>query len=447
MFGRIGCFYLLVLAIAAGSGRAQSTPPTVPPSAAAPTQSNQAQSTQKPVTTLKANAQLVVVDVVATDSNRKPVRGLKVSDFTLTEGNVPQAITHFEEHTALTAADATRFAAMPKMPPGIFTNYTPAPANGAVNVLLLDSLNTPMKDQTYVRQQLLAYLKSAPPNTRIAIFGLTTRLIFLQGFTSDPETLKNIITRGKGKGSPLLDDQVGGGGIQNSQADDLEDNADPQDTAAASVIANLRQFDALQQSFQLQLRAKYTLDAMNQLGRYLSNIPGRKNLIWFSGSFPVDILPDTTGTLPDPFAAMASSEDEFRDTVTLLARSQVAVYPIDARGLFNSPVFDASSNRNYGGRTGNVRMQQDQNKFSNDTAAEHGTMRAMADATGGRAFVNTNGLTQAVSTAIEEGSNFYTLTYTPSNFERDGKLRKIKIQLDRKGLKLAYRQGYYGRVE
>src|SRR5665811_2352125 len=91
------------------------------------------QSTQKPVTTLKANAQLVVVDVVATDSSHRPVHGLKAADFTLAEGNVPQTITHFEEHTALTAADATRFAAMPKMPPGLFTNYTPAPANGAVN--------------------------------------------------------------------------------------------------------------------------------------------------------------------------------------------------------------------------------------------------------------------------------------------------------------------------
>jgi VWFA-related protein len=440
---RAGFVYLLAAVAAGASSFAQTGPPASPPTPSVQAKSPPSKSAPIPVTTLKANAQLVVVDVVVTGSSQRPVHGLKAADFALTESNVAQAITHFEEHTALTPADATRFAAMPKLPPGIFTNYTPAPANGAVNVLLLDSLNTPMKDQSYVRQQLLAYLRSTPSGTRIAIFGLTTRLIMLQGFTSDPEILKNVITRGKGKGSPLLDDQVGGGGIQNSQADDLEDNADPQDTAAASVIANLRQFDALQQSFQLQLRAKYTLDAMNQLGRYLSNIPGRKNLIWFSGSFPVDILPDTTGTLPDPFAAMASSEDEFRDTVTLLARSQVAVYPIDARGLFNSPVFDASSNRNYGGRTGNVRMQQDQNKFSNDTAAEHGTMRAMADATGGRAFVNTNGLTQAVSTAIEEGSNFYTLTYTPSNFERDGKLRKIKIQLDRKGLKLAYRQGYY----
>jgi VWFA-related protein len=288
----------------------------------------------------------------------------------------------------------------------------------------------------FVRQQLLAYLNAAPPGARIAIFGLTTRLTILQGFTSDPAMLKAVASASIGKNSPLLQDAVGGGGIQNSMADDMEDAG-----ADATAVANMRQFDAQQQSFQLQLRAKYTLDAMSQLARYLSSIPGRKNLIWFSGSFPISILPDTTGTLPDPFAAMADSEEEFRYTVNLLARSQVAVYPIDARGLFNSEVFSAATTRNYSRNPS--RMNQDLTKFSSDTAAEHSTMQEMADATGGHAFYNTNGLAQAVAAAISDGSNFYTLTYTPSNFNRDGKFRKIKVQLARQGFTLSYRHGYY----
>jgi VWFA-related protein len=406
-------------------------------------QPSQSAAAQQPspsgVATLRAGTQLVVVDVVVTDKNQKPVHGLTASDFTLTEENLPQIVKHFEEHTALTPADATKFPSLPKFPPGIFTNYTPQPVNGAVNLLLLDALNTPMKDQAYVRQQLLAYLNATPPGTRIAIFGLTTQLTILQGFISDPEVLKTVASRKLGKSSPLLQDSVGGGGIQNSTADDLEDQG-----GDATIIANLRQFDAQQQSFQLQLRAKYTLDAMSQIARYLSSIPGRKNLIWFSGSFPISILPDTTGTLPDPFAVVADSEKEFRDTVNLLARSQVAVYPIDARGLTNAPIFDASTSRNYARPgSGTARMIQDLNKFSTDTAAEHSTMSQMAEATGGHAFYNTNGLTQAVATAINDGSNFYTLTYTPANPVRDGKFRKIKVQLSRSGVNLAYRHGYY----
>jgi VWFA-related protein len=394
-------------------------------------------SPQSSAPTLHAGTQLVVVDVVVTDKNQKPVHGLKQSDFTLTEENAPQVIKHFEEHTALTPADATKFPAMPVMPPGIFTNFVPEPVNGAVNVLLLDTLNTPLKDQLFVRQQLLTFLNTTPPGTRIAIFGLTTRLLILQGFTSDPARLKAAASAKIGKNtSPLLQDSVGGAGIQNSMADDLEDMG-----ADATIVANLRQFDAEQQSFQLQLRAKYTLDAMSQLARYLSSIPGRKNLIWFSGSFPISILPDTTGTLTDPFAVMTNSEEEFRDTVNLLARSQVAVYPIDARGLTSAPVFDAATSRNYARMPS--RMQQDLDKFSTDTTSEHSTMLEMAEATGGHAFINTNGLAQAVATAITDGSNFYTLTYTPTDFERNGKFRRIKVQLATPGVHLAYRRGYY----
>ena len=120
--------------------------------AAAQTQ-QPAPSTTAPPPTLHASTQLVVVDVVVTDKNRKPVHGLRSSDFTLTEANAPQVLNHFEEHSALTVVDATKFQEMPKLPPGIFTNYTPEPVSGSVDVLLIDALNTPVKDQLFVRQE------------------------------------------------------------------------------------------------------------------------------------------------------------------------------------------------------------------------------------------------------------------------------------------------------
>jgi VWFA-related protein len=421
----VTCLFTLITAI-----------PALPQSA--PNQQPKPSATPAP--TLRTSTRLVVVDVVVTDKNQSPVHNLKQSDFTLLEGNTPQTIAHFEEHTYLKTGTAP--TPMPALPPGIFTNYSPAPANGAVNVLLLDALNTPMADQAFVRQQLLKYLQQVQPGTRIAIFGLTSHLTILQGFTSDPAMLKTVMTKMASKSSPLLDDSVGGSGTQNSTADNLEDlNIDNSDIA--ETIANLRQFEAEHQSFQLQLRAKYTLNAMSQIARYLAGFPGRKNLIWFSGSFPINVLPDTTGNFPNAFAAVASSADEFRDTVDLLARSQVAVYPIDARGLFNSPVFTASTTRNYTGRTGPSRMNQDAAKFFSDTAQEEGTMHDMAQSTGGRAFINSNDLTHAVASAIEDGSNFYTLTYTPTNTASDGQFRKIKVALAQHGLTLAYRQGYY----
>jgi hypothetical protein len=70
-------------------------------------------------------------------------------------------------------------------------------------------------------------------------------------------------------------------------------------------------------------------------------------------------------------------------------------------------------------------------------------MDEMAEATGGRAFVNTNGLKEAVAKAIEAGSNYYTLTYSPTNSVWKGDYRKIQVKLAEQGLTLSYRRGYY----
>ena len=393
----------------------------------------------QPVTTIKASTRIVIVDVVVTDSKGHPVHNLKASDFAVLENNVSQPIRHFDEHTAITADEAAKLPPMPRMPPGIFTNYTPATANSAVNVLLLDTLNTPMKDQSFVRDQLKKYLTSASPGARIAIFGLSSRLYLLQGFTSDPEILKTVLNQKDLKSSPLLDDPVSGGPGPQSMSDMMSDTMG-NDPGTAQVIANLQQFEAQTQSFQLQLRARYTLDAMNQLARYLSGIPGRKNLIWFSGSFPISILPD--GDLQDPFAVMADSEDEFRETTNLLSVSQVAVYPVDARGLMVSPTFSAANSGSKYARNPTA-MAKDETKFFQQTAAEHSTMLQMAEQTGGHAFINTNGLSQAVASAIDSGSNFYTVIYSPTNANWNGSFRKIQVRLQQQGLTLAYRRGYY----
>ena len=393
----------------------------------------------QPVPTIKASTQIVIVDVVVTDAKGQPVHNLKASDFAVLENNFSQPIKNFEEHRALSAAEAAKLPPVPKMPPGIFTNYTPTPDNGAVNVLLLDALNTPMKDQSFVRDQLKKYLKSVPPGTRIAIFGLTSRLYLLQGFTSDPEILKTVLNQKDLKSSPLLDDPVSGGPGPESLSDTMSDTMG-NDPTTAQVIANLQQFEAQTQSFQLQLRARYTLDAMNQLARYLSGIPGHKNLIWFSGSFPISILPD--GDLQDPFAIVADAEDEFRETTNLLSVSQVAVYPVDARGLMISPSFSASNSGSKYVRNPTA-FAKDETKFFQQTAAEHSTMLQMAEQTGGHAFINTNGLSQAVASAIDSGSNFYTLTYSPTNTHWNGGFRKIQVRLQQQGLTLAYRRGYY----
>jgi hypothetical protein len=74
---------------------------------------------------------------------------------------------------------------------------------------------------------------------------------------------------------------------------------------------------------------------------------------------------------------------------------------------------------------------------------EHNTMNQIAEVTGGKAFVNTNDLKAAIGKAVEAGSNYYMLAYTPTNHTENGEYRRIEIKLNRPGVKLAYRRGYF----
>ncbi len=408
----------------------------------------QAAATQaaKPAETLHAGTQLVIVDVVVQDRSGHAVHGLTRDNFVLTEQKKPQTIRNFEEHSA--AADQKPGPALPSMPSGVFTNYTPVAPDSTLNILLIDALNTPMQDQVYVRQQLLDYVKNARRGTRVAVFGLTNRLIMLQGFTADPAVLRAAVEhRLISRASTLLDDPVGGGTGPETLSDTMQDAAPAGGADAAmfaQTVASVQQFEAEQGALQTRMRTQYTLDAFNALAHYLANFPGRKNLIWFSGSFPLQIEPDPT--LNDPFAVMEDSNEEFRETTNLLTLAQTSVYPVDARGLMTQPMFNASNSGQKYARNPSAFLRDGQ-KFSDSQAEEHMTMEQMASDTGGHAFYNTNALSAAVAKAIDAGSNYYTFTYSPTDKSWNGSYRSIRVELTgtaaMQGAKLEYRHGYY----
>lgn len=393
-----------------------------------------------PAYSLHTSTNLVVEDVVVTDTHGNPIQNLTASDFTVLENGHPQTIKEFGEHAAVVQA---HLAPIPQLPPGTFTNDSITPTDGALNILLLDKLNTPLDAQSTVVNELLKYLKGPRTDSRIAIFALTTQLKLLQGFTSDPALLRALV---EGKKSlpggslvttnPASADEPGADNSMTTTAADSMGNSP--DTSL--MLSSLEDLKSEQKSFQLMLRARYTLDAFNQLARYLSTLPGRKNIIWFSGGFPISVMPD--GDMQDPFSAVASAEDEYKDTVNLLARSQVAVYPVDARGLIAQPMLSAAnSNRNFV-KDPSAMAKSQQNLFVG-TNAEHGMMSHMAEETGGEAFVDTNDLKTAISKAVEAGSNYYTITYSPTDRSENDNYRKVEIKLDRPGAKLSYRRGYF----
>jgi VWFA-related protein len=399
-----------------------------------------------PITTIRTYTNIVVIDVVVTDSQGNPVRGLKASDFSLMEDNKPQTLRHFEEHTAMPAS-SIKIEEAPKLPAGLFTNKPPAPVNGPANVLLLDYLNTPLTAQPYARKQLLDYLDKAPAGTRIAIFALTNHLVMLQGFTSDMKVLKAALTSKKGtpQASDILADSLNGGGVGNTVMSDAIANDAPavEGMVTQQMVDSVHRFEALDASFQQDMIARITLDGFDMLARYLIGIPGRKNVIWFSGGFPLNVEPNVNEE--DPNDSVVRNDDAVRRTENLLTRAQVAVYPVDARGLFTDPSLNFSNDdgqRVINGDSGqNAATAQMTGLVL--TAQEHMTMEKMAEDTGGHAFYNTNGLTQAVQKAVENGSNYYTLTYSPSNPAWDSRFRAVKVKVDQPSVKLSYRNGYY----
>ena len=177
----------------------------------------------------------------------------------------------------------------------------------------------------------------------------------------------------------------------------------------------MRAFEEQLAVLETDFRVPYTLDAFNTLAHYLGAFPGRKNLIWFSGSFPFNVVPDAS--LPHPFQVADADEDELRETVDLLSKAQVAVYPVDARSLIEqsatpaTPAGSANANHVHG-------PNSELSKGAQSQAAEHAMMEAIAASTGGRAFYDPASLADAVNSVVAAGSNYYTLTYSPTSAAR-----------------------------
>ena len=129
------------------------------------------------IPTFKAKARLVLVDVVVTNNSREPVTGLKREDFEVLEDGKPQPVSSFEEHKG----EPPTQIKLPSMPPNVYTNCPLVQTADSVNVILLDALNTPTSDQAYVHRQMIKYVKTIPPRTRVAVFTLASRLRILQG--------------------------------------------------------------------------------------------------------------------------------------------------------------------------------------------------------------------------------------------------------------------------
>jgi VWFA-related protein len=380
--------------------------------------------------TLRVTTRLVQISVVVHDKSGKPVRDLKKEDFELFDKGQAQMIQFFSSES-----DEPLPGNAPPLAPGVvsnrFVNSTAggkphlAPLPASLTVILLDGLNTAFTDQHYAKEALIKFLNQLQPGDRVAIYTLSNGLRVLHDFTSDTESLLATLAKHRNQDSFSLN----------------ASSYDDANTGDDTLDAFLDQANERIANFYQARRTETTLAALQTISQHLAGMPGRKNLVWLSGSFPTIVGQGTNGTLGPDFQNYSES---MKMALRTLNDVGIAIYPVDARGLIGA--FDFMPSMSPSSRAPNPRrrgMQPVDQRAQNQIIQTQGTMREIADRTGGRAFINTNDITGAIRRAVDDSRFTYTLAYTPTHDQWDGKFREIKIKVNRPGVDVRYRQGYY----
>lgn len=382
---------------------------------------------------IRAHVREVLFDVVVTNFYDHPVSGIHQSDFSVYENGKLQKIRSFVEHSGKPNATSSAASAgtLPELPPDSVRSV-PTPVDSLpLNIILLDPLNTPPDAQAFSRSQLIKLLQKKPAGMRLALFVLSDRLHLVQGFTDSDADL---VAAANGKhADTYLSSYLGPSHDVLTPVETLARGGLPRGANLEGLLA----MDSQQQDLYLYHRVEMTIEAFLQIAHFVSGTPGRKNLIWLSAAFPVVFMSAT-----DPFSSAASYSPRLKDATDELTLGEVAVYPVDARGLDSVSPLSAANTHNYKERTeGSFVGALDQAFLTR--ATEFQIMDRIAADSGGHAFYNTNGLEYAMGTALADGSTYYTISYIPTDTKFDGSLRHIRVELESNGFRqLSYRRTY-----
>jgi VWFA-related protein len=363
---------------------------------------------------LKVTTRLVEVHVLVHDKQGRPVPGLTRDDFLLKDRGKGQKITVFSVEGRLASPSA-----VPALPPGVFSNLAPngEPPLHSATVILLDKLNARVREQGDVRQALLRFLDRFTPQEPVAIvtFGEDNKVRVLSAFTTSLPQLKAAAASDQTRLSELQ---------RMSEIDPM----DPGDASREDMDDLGRQVA----EHATEVKVERTLHAMEAIGRNLAHLPGRKSLVWFSDAFPFTMGYETKNIM-DWRPLRLNFEQRVRRAMRVLTDANVAVYPMDSRGLFGVAMADSSAP-----------------DFGSEGAAmapsirqAHLSMDSIAEATGGKAFYDRNDLEGALREVFDDSGLVYVLGYRPAHDEWNGTFRPIEVRVKRGGLKVRCRRGYF----
>jgi len=393
-------------------------------------------SGQQPAPLFRAGSKLVEVEVTVLDKKGNPVTSLTQADFTLSDEGNPRPLAFFHFDGAMEPPAAVKAPSTP----------APAPHSGAlvfrnradsgselpnVTALVLDGLTTPPDQNAVVRSQVMRYLKTLIPQTRMAIFYMgPDKLEVLYDFTADATALRaRLETAGLGMPTETVTDYARS--IQEAQA-------------FVNMFAGTTAAKIIEASEERQLKAEFagnaaarrsrlerTLEALEIIGRHLAALPGRKNLVWIGAGFGMVSI-DPTGPAP---AMDHNFEDKIREAARRLAQDGVILYIVDSKGVPTPPFNGTTQSARSGGAFGDLKQAE---ALSTDP---HTAMNLLASVTGGRYLFNTNDLASGFKQAAADVQGSYRLGfYAPE--EQQGQWHRLKIQVKRSGVSVRHREGY-----
>jgi VWFA-related protein len=425
---------------------------------------------------IQTGTHIVLVNVVAKDKHGKPVDNLSRDDFVLRDNGLEQKIALFAlEETNATAAASAVSSSPARL---TFTNR-PVPNIAAVTVFLFDELNTKLTDQELAKKDFLRYLRGLPADSRVAVFVLGDSLALLHDFSEDMASLLAALGKHTNRVNPEVDAATAPPATANSLTGDQ--------TTTAQWDNFMKSSNQPYVDYTETVRATRTATALETIAGHLQGIPGRKTLIWISGGFPIQLgLHNTVDSIPQsnsggrPSGGSAgrsgkgggagaggrdggrsggnnassssssssstspattqlpgtglSFESDVARAIRALNEADVAVYPVDARGVVVAAAYQADRS--------SIGKRNKPPKAVSPPDFNYETLETLAVETGGRAFHHINDLSSAIQEAAGDARVSYSLAFSPPTDSLDGSYHRLEVTVKRPDVKLRYRPGY-----
>jgi VWFA-related protein len=379
---------------------------------------------REPKAAFRTNVDLVVVDVVVRDKSGAPVKGLTANDFEIREDNRPQQIVSFNvEEITTTPPPAQPIPAVlvagtqkpdaQKTTAAADVAATPVRredlAGRRLIVLLFDLSSMQPEDLERAGRAAVDYVdKQMVDADLVAVATIDTTLKVVADFTGDREQVKSALSQFTA---------VSAVGFETPAAETTATDETAASTGDATT-ADTGEYDLFNNDARLR--------AIRTLSEELAPIEQKKSILYFSGGMT---------------RSGGDNQVELRAATTAAVRANVALYPVDTRGLQAVvPGGDASraSARGVNAFSGRgVNQQFDQLFASQDT------LQTLAADTGGKAFTDSNDFGAAFTQVQRDTSSYYLIGYSSTNTQKDGRFRRISVRLKRADLRVEARPGYY----